>query len=130
MLLAIRWPEALGRAGFADLIEDGAARVWVGALDDASMGFAAARIEVLADGRALAALDALYVLAEARGVGLGEALMDEVLAWASAAGAAGVDAVALPGDRVTKNFFERYGLTARALQVHRPLAPPAADSEA
>ena len=49
--------------------------------------------------------------------------MEEVLAWASAAGADGVDSIALPGDRVTKNFFERFGLTARALQVHRRLSP-------
>ena len=49
--------------------------------------------------------------------------MEEVLAWASAAGADGVDSIALPGDRVTKNFFERFGLTARALQVYRRLAP-------
>ncbi|MCY3786239.1 MAG: GNAT family N-acetyltransferase [bacterium] len=129
MLLAIRYPEALGGPGFVRLLEGGAARVWVGALDGASVGFAVARLVVLADGRSLAAVDALYVLAEARGVGLGEALMDEVLAWAAAGGAAGVDAVALPGDRVTKNFFERYGMTARALQVHRPLSPPPAASE-
>ena len=31
--------------------------------------------------------------------------------------------MALPGNRATKNFFERYGLTARALLVHRRLRP-------
>ena len=129
MLLAIHYPEALGTPGFHRLLEGGTARVWVGGLDDASVGFAVARLVVLRDRTSLAAIDALYVLPEARGVGLGEALMDEVLAWAVAGGAAAVDAVALPGDRVTKNFFERYGLTARALQVHRRLTPPAAESE-
>ena len=130
MLLAIRYPEALESPGFSRLLEGGTVRVWVGTLDDASVGFAVARLVVLADGTSLAAVDALYVLPEARGVGLGEALMDEVLAWAAAGGAAGIDAVALPGDRVTKNFFERYGMTARALQVHRRLTPPPAGSEA
>lgn len=129
MLLAIRYPEALGSSGFGRLLEGGAAHVWVGTLDDAAVGFAVARFAALADGTSLAAIDALYVLPEARGVGLGEALMDEVLAWAVAGGATGVDAVALPGDRVTKNFFERYGMTARALQVHRRLAPPPAGGE-
>lgn len=128
-LLAVEHPEALGTAGFRRMLETGAARIWVGDLDGASMGFAVARLVVLADGTSLASVDALHVLPDARGVGLGEALMDEVLAWAVAAGAAAVDAVALPGDRVTKNFFERYGLTARALQVHRRLAQPPADTE-
>lgn len=126
MLLAIRYPEALDAAGFQRLLETGSVRAWVGDLDGATVGFAAARLVELADGTSLAEIDALYVLPEARGVGLGEALMDEVLAWAAGAGAAAVDAVALPGDRVTKNFFERYGMTARALQVHRRLDPPPA----
>ena len=89
------------------------------------MGFAAVRLHTLADGSHLADIEALYVLPDARGVGLGEALMETVMAWATEVGAAGVDSVALPGDRVTKNFFERFGLTARALQVHRRLCPAA-----
>ena len=129
MLLAIRYPEALDAAGFRRLLETGGVRAWVGDLDGSAMGFAVARLVELADGTPLAEIDALYVLPEARGVGLGEALMDEVLVWAAGAGAAAVDAVALPGDRVTKNFFERYGMTARALQVHRRLEPPPAASD-
>lgn len=129
MLLAVRYPEALDAAGFRRLLEAGGVRGWIGDLDGAAVGFAAARLVELADGTSLAEIDALYVLPEARGVGLGEALMDEVLAWAHDAGAAAVDAVALPGDRVTKNFFERYGMTARALQVHRRLAPPPSASD-
>ena len=34
---------------------------------------------------------------------------------------AGVDATALPGDRLTKNFFESNGFTARLLIMHRRL---------
>ncbi len=129
MLMAIRYPEAFEATGFGRLLEGGAVRLWVGSLDGSSMGFAAARLVVLTNGASLVEIDALYVLPEARGVGLGEALMDEVLLWAAEEGAAAVDAVALPGDRVTKNFFERYGLTARALQVHRRLEPPDSGSE-
>ena len=129
MLLATRYPEPLDADAFRRLLEADPVRIWVGTLDDASMGFAAARLIVLASGATLANVDALYVLPDARGVGLGEALMDEVLEWADGAGAAAVEAVALPGDRVTKNFFERYGMTARALQVHRRLTPPPAAAE-
>jgi GNAT superfamily N-acetyltransferase len=101
------------------------ALVLVGGFDDVVLGFAVVRRERLSDASALALIDALYVEPAARGVAIGEALMDEVVAWSTAHGCRGIDAVALPGDRATKNFFERFGLTARAIAVHRELpAPP------
>ena len=129
MLLALRYPEAFEVAAVRRALAGGERRFWMGSLDGAAVGFAVARLRELADGSLLAGVEALYVLPEARGVGLGEALMEEVLAWAGAAGAAGVDSIALPGDRVTKNFFERFGLTARALQVYRALPPVAGAGE-
>jgi hypothetical protein len=36
-------------------------------------------------------------------------------------GCVGIDALALPGNRQTKNFFESFGFTARAIVVHRRL---------
>lgn len=97
------------------------AQVAVGTLDGVVLGYAAARIERLGDGGLLGVLDELYVDPEARELGLGEALMDHVLDWCRAAGCFGVDSLALPGDRSTKNFFESFGLVARAIVVHRPL---------
>jgi hypothetical protein len=35
-----------------------------------------------------------------------------------------MDSLALPGDRATKNFFESFGLKARAIVVHRSLVEP------
>lgn len=106
--------------GFAALL-DTDDLLLVGTIDDVVVGFVAARIETLRDGRKHAVVDEIYVEPPARGVAVGEVLMDAVLAWCRAAGCSGVDAVALPGDRETKNFFERFGLTARAIIVHRPL---------
>ena len=54
-------------------------------------------------------------------MGVGEAMMDLLVERARAAEAVGIDALALPGDRHTKNFFETFGLTARAILVHRAL---------
>ena len=107
------------RVGLADPDE----LVLVGTWDDAVVGYAVASIETLRDGGRLAVLAELYVEPEARGVAVGEALMDTVLAWATERGCFGIDATVLPGNRESKNFFERYGLKARAIRVHRRLEP-------
>lgn len=50
-------------------------------------------------------------------------MMDQILAWCRVHDCIGVDALALPGHRDTKNFFESFGLVARAIVVHRSLEP-------
>lgn len=95
--------------------------VVVGELDGTVVGYAIAELESLRDGGVLARLDDLYVDAGARGVGVGETMMNHVLEWAVDHGCIGIDSVALPGNRATKNFFESFGLVARAIVVHRPL---------
>ncbi len=92
-----------------------------GRIDDVVVGYAAAHLETLADGGLLAVVTDIFTLVEARSVGVGEAMMDAVLAWAREQGCVGVDGLALPGDRHTKNFFETFGLVARAIIVHRRL---------
>ena len=92
----------------------------VGTIDGVVVGYAAAHVSVLADGGRLAVLTDLFTLDGARGVGVGESMMDLVIEWSGAQGCLGIDSVALPGDRATKNFFETFGLVARALRVHRP----------
>ncbi len=101
----------------------------VGTIDDAIVGYGVSHLEVLTDGSVLAEVSDLYVDPEARGIGLGEAMMNLLVAHAVEAGAIGIDALALPGDRATKNFFETFGLKARAIVVHRSLVatdPPQA----
>lgn len=102
----------------------GDAIVLIGTLDEVPLGYAVAVRDDLGDGSDVALVTDIFVAAGARGVGLGEALMDGIVDWATAAGCTGLDAIALPGMRETKNFFERFGLTARAILVHRSLAPP------
>ena len=66
-------------------------------------------------------IECCYVEAGARGVGVGTALMDAAVAWCAEKGCAVVDALALPGDRTTKQRLEGSGFTARLLTLSRRL---------
>lgn len=109
------------RETLGDALEADDVTVLVGTLDDVVVGYAVLRVEVLDDGGRLAVVDDLYVEPGARGVGVGEGLMGELVRLATDYGCIGIDALALPGNRATKNFFEASGLTARAIVVHRSL---------
>lgn len=62
-----------------------------------------------------------YVETGARGVGVGTALMEAAVAWCTAQGCETIDALALPGDRTTKQRLEGSGFTARLLTLSRRL---------
>lgn len=106
-------------------LESDDAHVVVGTIDDTVIGYGVLRVEHLRDGSKLGVIADLFTLEGARGVSVGEEVMDALIAWATEQGCFGVDSLALPGDRHTKNFFESFGLVARAIVVHRSLeAPP------
>ena len=108
--------QALDRA-----LRDAARSAWVGTIDDDIVGYAMARTERLPGGTSLGVVEALFVESGARDVGVGEALMDALMGWFVERGCAGVDTVALPGDRQSKNFFESSGFKARLIVMHREL---------
>jgi GNAT superfamily N-acetyltransferase len=94
-------------------------QVVAGVVGEYVAGYAVVRLEELRDGSRLGVIDDLYTEAAFRGVGVGEAMVTELFDYCRQAGCVGVDSFALPGDRDTKNFFESFGLKARALLVHR-----------
>ena len=94
-------------------------RVLCGTIDDAVIGYAVVRIEPLPDGGRLGVLSDIFVEVDAREVGVGEAMIDDVTEWCRAADCIGIDSFALPGNRSTKNFFETFGFTARMIVVHK-----------
>ena len=106
----------------APLLSDPRARVLAGTIDGFPVGYAVARIEQLTDGSTLGVIDDIFVEEEARGVGVGEAMIADLLEWCASQGCRGIDAMALPGHRASKNFFEGSGFTARKLVMARRAA--------
>ncbi|CAN5560096.1 hypothetical protein BH10ACT3_BH10ACT3_09350 [soil metagenome] len=108
---------------FRDDLSDQQRLVLLGTIAGVAVGYAIVSAEALRDGYLLADVREIFVEADARDVGVGEALMAAITEWAEVRGCDGIDARALPGDRSTKNFFETFGLVARAITVHRDLRP-------
>ena len=95
---ALRLAECPVVAEWNPLIDDPHAVVVVGTLDDSVLSYA-----------------------EARELGLGDTMVEHFIAAVRTAGLGGIEAIALPGDRETKNMVERAGLTARKLTVYKAL---------
>jgi GNAT superfamily N-acetyltransferase len=106
---------------FLEELSDPDRLVLLGTIADSPVGYAIASVVELRDGYHLADISEIFVEADARDVGVGEALMEQLTAWAVQRGCDGMDARTLPGDRSTKNFFETFGLVARAITVHKDL---------
>ena len=106
---------------YAQLLGRDDAFVVVGTVDETVVGFGVVTLERLRTGEMLGLVSDLFVEPEARAVGVGESMADELVAFCAARGCIGIDALALPGHRAAKNFFEESGFTARAIVMHRPL---------
>lgn len=94
---------------------------WVSLLDDAAVGFLMLDVgEAVGRGR-IALVDRVYVLEPARELGCGDALLAAAEEWARGAGCVALEGIALPGDRETKNLYERGGVVARSITVSKNL---------
>ena len=101
----------------AAMVEDPEATLVVGTIDDVIVGFGAAHRRPSVEGPPVAVVTEIFTLPDARGVGVGEAMFEALGDWARAQGCGAIDSQALPGDRNTKNFFETFGVVARAITV-------------
>ena len=106
---------------YGALIDRDDASVVVGTVEETVLGFGVVTLERLRTGETLGVISDLFVEPGAREVGVGEAMADDLVAFCATRGCTGIDALALPGHRTTKNFFEGFGFTARALVMHREL---------
>ncbi len=110
-------PEPLETA-IAERLESLDSTIIVATIDGVVLGFMI--VDAIEDdsGR-IADITELYVTPDARGIGLGEHMMEAADRWADARGCSGMTSRALPGDRATKNYFETHGLVARSIEVLR-----------
>ena len=113
--LAIEVPEIGSR--WPQVLTDGAMFVLVGCIDSVVMGYLIARKL-----DQLATIEQVFVTHDARNLGVGDALVSATLSWARDQNLTALDALALPGDRETKNLYERSGLVARLITVTKKLA--------
>lgn len=90
--------------------------VIVAHIDEVVVGYL---VMSLSDG--VARVGEVYVTPKARELGFGDALLAGAVDLARAAGAGLLEGESLPGDRETKNLYERAGIKARLITVSTPL---------
>ena len=93
------------------------ADVWIAHIDDVLVGYMVA--ELGAD--LIVRIDQVWVTPLAREVGFGDALLEQAISSARERGAIAVEGESLPGDRQTKNLYERAGIVARLITTYREL---------
>ena len=91
----------------------GSGTVFVAFIDEVLVGYAV----IVDGGPGIRRVDQVFVTPEARGLGFGDELLAAGLADAREGGARVFEGEALPGDRETKNLYERAGITARLITV-------------
>lgn len=90
--------------------------MWVATVDDVVVGYLVGECTP-----PVARVLDVFVHPEARELGFGDALLAVCREAARDAGAAVLEGEALPGDRETKNLYERAGITARLIVLSTPL---------
>ncbi len=90
--------------------------VWVAAIDEVVVGYL--QLQIVG---AAAEVMQVYVHPDAREVGFGDWLLEAALEASRSLGCTVLEGTALPGDRQTKNLYERAGIKARKITVSTPL---------
>jgi GNAT superfamily N-acetyltransferase len=104
-------------SSWARLVDEDQHPVWVGDIDGTAVGY----LEAVRLGDSLQVLQ-VFVHEGARELGLGDALLAAAVDHARLTGCSTFEGNALPGDRLTKNLYERAGITARKIVLSTRLA--------
>jgi len=106
--IADRWPQRCAEQG---------ADVLVGQIGPVVIGYLIADL----GSDQIVRIDQVWVTPEARENGFGDALLELAIERARSRGAVAVEGQALPGDRHTKNLYERAGIVARLITTYKRL---------
>ena len=101
---------------WARVIADSSINTFVAGVDETVMGYLIAKLGQTKSGK-IATIEQVFVTKDCRNIGIGDALVSATIFWAKAESLVALDGFALPGDRETKNLFERSGLVARLITV-------------
>jgi GNAT superfamily N-acetyltransferase len=93
------------------------ADVWVAHIDAVVVGY---MVAVLGED-AIVRVDQVWVTPAARELGFGDEMLATAIGSARERGAVAVEGQALPGDRHTKNLYERAGIVARLITTYKTL---------
>ena len=104
--------------GWVDAVGTQPARVLIATIDDVAVGYLVLS-PLVAGGTGR--VQQVWVSPGAREVGFGDDLLLSAMQLARRAGAVAIEGEALPGDRETKNLYERAGVTARKIIVWKAL---------
>ena len=96
---------------------------FVGEIDGAVIGFLRGTVDFIPTRGMVYTVDRVFVVEQARQLGFGDALLAAAMELAVSTQCVAIEANALPGDRETKNLYERAGIQARNIIVSRPLGP-------
>ncbi len=107
----VSWSERLGVVSTV---------IFVAGLNDVVMGYLLAQFGRARPGK-IATIEQVFVTKDARNLGIGNALVSSTIAWAKSENLVALDGYALPGDRETKNLYERSGMVTRLLTVSTDL---------
>lgn len=89
--------------------------VLVGHIDDVVVAYVVADL----GSDLILRIDQIWVTPQARELGFGDELLSSAIERGRRRGAVGVEGQALPGDRQTKNLYERAGIVARLITTFR-----------
>ena len=106
---------------FSAILDDEHSLLLIGEIDGVPLGLLWARSEPMlrrAGDERVGVFRLIYTDPEARGVGVGEAMLGPALDGLRERGHRRFDARVSPGHRLAKNFFEQNGFAARLIVMH------------
>lgn len=113
--------------GFAEMIDQQDHRIFLSMIGEVPVGYLVLQLRPNQD---RGVVTHVFVEEPARELGFGDAMLRAAIDETAKLGLAGIEGTALPGDRETKNLFERCGLVARKITVYKRISDEGASDPA